>query len=51
MSNQKLKFSRGLEGQLPSAYNDGEVRFCTDTGSLFIDSKNGRTKIRAGKAD
>jgi hypothetical protein len=51
MAKTKLKFSRGLEKELPAQYSDGEIRFCTDTGALFIDNATGRTKIAAGKAD
>ena len=51
MAKTKLKFSRGLEKELPIKYFDGEIRFCTDTGALFIDNATGRTKIAAGKAD
>jgi hypothetical protein len=51
MAKTKLNFSRGLEKELPTKYSDGEIRFCTDTGALFIDNATGRTKIAAGKAD
>lgn len=46
----KLNFSRGLENNLPTPV-DGTVRFCTDTGSLYIDNNKERIKINAGKAD
>lgn len=46
----KLNFSRGLENNLPTPV-DGTVRFCTDTGSLYIDNNEERIKINAGKAD
>lgn len=46
----KLKFSRGLENNLPAPV-DGTVRFCTNTGSLYIDNNNEHIKVRAGKAD
>lgn len=51
-----FKISRGIESNLPSQLIDGQVYFCTDTGSLFIDyydSLNNlvRQKISAEYAD
>ena len=41
-----FNISKGLEASLPSTKTDGKMYFCTDTGNIYIDYKDGNNILR-----
>jgi hypothetical protein len=41
-----FKISKGLEQNLPEEKIDGTMYFCTDTGNMYVDYKDGNTISR-----
>jgi hypothetical protein len=41
-----FKISKGLEQNLPEVKTDGTMYFCTDTGNIYIDYKDGNAILR-----
>lgn len=41
-----FKISKGLEAELPITKVDGTLYFCTDTGNMYVDYKDGDTISR-----
>ena len=41
-----FRISKGIEKDLPTAKTDGRMYFCTDTGNIYIDYKDGNTVSR-----
>lgn len=41
-----FKISKGLEADLPTIKVDGALYFCTDTGNMYVDYKDGDTISR-----
>ena len=41
-----FRISKGIEKDLPTAKTDGRMYFCTDTGNIYIDYKDGNNILR-----
>jgi hypothetical protein len=41
-----FRISKGIEEDLPEVKTDGRMYFCTDTGNIYIDYRDGNTTLR-----